>query len=391
MKKHFFNCFEFEFETARLLWYAGNGGSDYGEVATATEKIIDGNYESWYEEWYKLAQRLEQRSNSYHSLPNKAKAYLRASRYYQAAEFFLPSSDDRKKNAYQKSIELFYEGLTLQGKSFVVEKIDYKHAKMRTVFFRTHEKTKGTIFICGGFDALLEELYFTSVKSSLENGYDVVLYEGPGQSDMIRNYQLPFEENWHEVASKVVIYYHEKYNLSGIRIGLGLSLGGLLVSRAASQDPSIFDKIVLFNYFPSMLDSFKNSMPKFLYRYIDNGFPRLIEKICLTYISRNKFLNWQIEHAKWTFGEKTLNGLLKTCRKFNEKVALEALETDTLILLAENENYYDFHLGKNFYEKIPAKKKKLILFNKVKFSSDLHCQSGAGYDSNEQIFEWLNE
>ncbi len=55
--------------------------------------------------------------------------------------------------------------------------INYKNAKIRTSTFSTDMESKGTLFICGGFDALLEELYFTNVKSGMENGYDVVLCE----------------------------------------------------------------------------------------------------------------------------------------------------------------------------------------------------------------------
>lgn len=390
MKKHFFKTFEFEFETTRLLWYTPSGGADYGEVSTTAEKIKDGNYESWYEEWSKFARALEIRSENFTSVYSKANGYLRASRYYQAAEFFLPPNDIRKIEAYQKSVKLFYKGLNLKKVRYITENIDYGNAKMRTIFFRTTENPKGTLFICGGFDALLEELYFTNVKSGLDNGYDVIIYEGPGQSDMIRKYNLSFERDWNEPARKVVSFYSEKYKLSEIKIGIGLSLGGLLVSRAASLDPTLFDKIVLYNYFPSMLDSFKKSMPKFLYRYIDKGFPNPLEKICSLYISKKKFLNWQIEHAKWTFGENSLNSLLKRCGEFNEESSLKNLNNDVLIFLAENENYYDFHFGLDFYDKIPAKNKKLILFNKTSFSSDLHCQNGASYDSNDQIFEWLN-
>lgn len=289
MKKHFFKTFEFEFETTRLLWYTPSGGADYGEVSTTAEKIKDGNYESWYEEWSKFARALEIRSENFTSVYSKANGYLRASRYYQAAEFFLPPNDIRKIEAYQKSVKLFYKGLNLKKVRYITENIDYGNAKMRTIFFRTTENPKGTLFICGGFDALLEELYFTNVKSGLDNGYDVIIYEGPGQSDMIRKYNLSFERDWNEPARKVVSFYSEKYKLSEIKIGIGLSLGGLLVSRAASLDPTLFDKIVLYNYFPSMLDSFKKSMPKFLYRYIDKGFPNPLEKICSLYISKKSF------------------------------------------------------------------------------------------------------
>ena len=204
MKNHFFKTFEFEFETTRLLWYTPSGGSDYGEVATTAEKIKDGNYESWYKGWSDFAKKLEERSDNFKSQSSKANGYLRASRYYQAAEFFLSANDSRKIEAYQKSVKLFYKSLDLQKVKYVSEMINYKNAKIRTLLFRTDMESKGTLFICGGFDALLEELYFTNVKSGMENGYDVVLYEGPGQSDVIRRYNLPFEENWHIVARQVV-------------------------------------------------------------------------------------------------------------------------------------------------------------------------------------------
>ena len=208
MKNHFFKTFEFEFETTRLLWYTPSGGSDYGEVATTAEKIKDGNYESWYKGWSDFAKKLEERSDNFKSQSSKANGYLRASRYYQAAEFFLSANDSRKIEAYQKSVKLFYKSLDLQKVKYVSEMINYKNAKIRTLLFRTDMESKGTLFICGGFDALLEELYFTNVKSGMENGYDVVLYEGPGQSDVIRRYNLPFEENWHIVARQVVDFYN---------------------------------------------------------------------------------------------------------------------------------------------------------------------------------------
>ena len=60
---------------------------------------------------------------------------------------------------------------------------------------------------------------------------------------------------------------------------------------------------VLYNYFPSVLESFKNNIPRILHRFIDDKMPSFIEKLAMFYIRGNKFLNWQVEHAKWNFGE----------------------------------------------------------------------------------------
>ena len=251
MKRHFFKTFEFEFETSRLLWYIPSGGADYGEVATTTEKIKDGDYESWYQEWLNCAKKLEQRAWNFSSLDSKSNAYLRSSRYYQAAEFFLSPKDSRKFQAYQKSVDLFYKALELQQIDYHLETVAYKRAKLRTLYFPLNAtSSKGTIFICGGFDALLEELFFTNVKPALANGYEVILYEGPGQSDTIRKYKLPFEDSWNEVSRKVVDFYDLNFSLKNPKIGLGLSLGGLLIARAASLDQALFDKIYSLQLFP---------------------------------------------------------------------------------------------------------------------------------------------
>ncbi len=389
MKHHFFKRFAYEFEVTRLLWYAAAGGSDYAEVSHVCSKITKENDEVWYQAWNQFAEQLVARASNFTSLINKGNAMLRASRYFQAAEFFLHPTDTRKLAAYQKSVSYFYQGLDELQIEYTIHPITYDNVTSRTVFFKpSNTSVKGTFFICGGFDALLEELYFTTAAAALEQGYQVVLFEGPGQSDLLRYHKLAFDADWKKICQSVVNKYSQKGLIVHPTIAVGLSLGGLLMARAVSQAPQLFDKIILHNYFPSLLDSFKHSMPRFLHRYVDQGFPKWLLPICELYIKKQHFLNWQVEHAKWTFGQKSLNNLLTTCNKFQEP---EDISTDCLVFLASEENYYNYKLGKDFFERIKSPNKKLIFFEKKHFSSTLHCQNGAAYDSNEQIFEWLNE
>lgn len=323
MKRHFFKNFEMDFESQRLLWYCPSGGSDFAEVAATTEKIKDGNYESWYQTWNDFAKKLVQRGDYFTTAQVRGNVYLRASRYYQASEFFLHPSDPRKLSAYNQSISLFYKGLKEQKILFEEHQILFQSILLRTLYFPTQKTKKGTVYLCGGFDALLEELYFTSGKYLNENGYDVILYEGPGQSHVIRYEQQPFEKEWHLVVQAVQRFYSSNFSLHPKKIGIGVSLGGLLMSRAASLDKELFDKVVLYNYFPSMLDSFKKSIPKFLHKYLLTGFPDTLERIVSYYIAHQKFLNWQVEHAKWVFGAESLNDLLHISASFSETIAYD--------------------------------------------------------------------
>lgn len=379
----FFKTFEFDFETRRLMWYCPYGGSDFAEVSTTVEKIRERDYESWYREWKNVGDILT--SRKYLSETSKGKAFLRASRYYQAAEFFLYPIDPRKIEVYEKSVDYFYHALSLLNISYQSKEIQFEEITLRTLYFRTSKMCRGTMLICSGFDGLLEELYFTNVKAALEEGYNCILFEGPGQSHVIRYMNKAFIPNWDRVVSHVLNAYKDE--MVSPKIGVGLSLGGLLMARASNLNPHLLDKVVLFNYFPSLLDSFKTNIPKFLHHYLKTEFPSSIEKIISFYIKKVQFLNWQIENAKWVFGKNSLNELISFCREFEEL----PVNNPVLVCVAKNDNYYDSSLGQHYFDALKIKEKRLVVFDKENYFSELHCQNGASFDTNDVIFEWLND
>ena len=379
----FFKTFEFDFETRRLMWYCPYGGSDFAEVSTTVEKIRERDYESWYREWKNVGDILT--SRKYLSETSKGKAFLRASRYYQAAEFFLHPIDPRKIEVYEKSVDYFYHALSLLNISYQSKEIQFEEITLRTLYFRTSKMCRGTMLICSGFDGLLEELYFTNVKAALEEGYNCILFEGPGQSHVIRYMNKAFIPNWDRVVSHVLNAYKDE--MVSPKIGVGLSLGGLLMARASNLNPHLLDKVVLFNYFPSLLDSFKTNSPKFLHHYLKTEFPSSIEKIISFYIKKVQFLNWQIENAKWVFGKNSLNELISFCREFEEL----PVNNPVLVCVAKNDNYYDSSLGQHYFDALKIKEKRLVVFDKENYFSELHCQNGASFDTNDVIFEWLND
>ena len=379
----FFKTFEFDFETRRLMWYCPYGGSDFAEVSTTVEKIRERDYESWYREWKNVGDILT--SRKYLSETSKGKAFLRATRYYQAAEFFLHPIDPRKIEVYEKSVDYFYHALSLLNISYQSKEIQFEEITLRTLYFRTSKMCRGTMLICSGFDGLLEELYFTNVKAALEEGYNCILFEGPGQSHVIRYMNKAFIPNWDRVVSHVLNAYKDE--MVSPKIGVGLSLGGLLMARASNLNPHLLDKVVLFNYFPSLLDSFKTNIPKFLHHYLKTEFPSSIEKIISFYIKKVQFLNWQIENAKWVFGKNSLNELISFCREFEEL----PVNNPVLVCVAKNDNYYDSSLGQHYFDALKIKEKRLVVFDKENYFSELHCQNGASFDTNDVIFEWLND
>ena len=112
----------------------------------------------------------------------------------------------------------------------------------------------------------------------------------------------------------------------------------------------------------------------------------MIEKIISFYIQKVPFLNWHIENAKWVFGKSALNDLIRYCSKFEELV----VNNPVLVCVAKNDNYYDSSLGIEYFKSLSVKEKRLVVFEKNNYFSEIHCQNGASFDTNDIIFEWLN-
>lgn len=140
-----------------------------------------------------------------------------------------------------------------------------------------------------------------------------------------------------------------------------------------------------------MMEVYKSVIPKVLHGKMEKGFSPMIEKIIQSYVSSKPFMNWQFEHAKWTFGAATFSDLLRKVEPFDETVAYAQLKIPTLVLAARHDNYYDSHLAEMFYGKIPTQDKKLIMFDEKTYYSSLHCQNGAYYDSIDELFEFISE
>ncbi|MFQ7682570.1 MAG: hypothetical protein ACLRIR_08125 [Streptococcus salivarius] len=115
--------------------------------------------------------------------------------------------------------------------------------------------------------------------------------------------------------------------------------------------------IVLFYIIiSSVLESFKNNIPR-IFHAVGDTMPSFVEVSYVLY--SNKFLNWQVEHAKWNFGESSLSSLINRCKEFKEVTITGRSRT-----LAANDMYYDKQLGFKYLPESTPKEKKLIIFDK---------------------------
>ncbi|KMO73438.1 hypothetical protein [Mycolicibacterium chlorophenolicum] len=153
----------FSFELLRAASYGLSGGSEIGEVLATAKQIQEGDFDSWHRAWHDTASRIEALAE--HSLHQKhclsaGQAYLRASNYYRAAEFFLAPDDPRRNTTSEGSRTTFWKFLEASGLCVERVRITYEGTTLPGYLYRVDdsEMPRPTLLSVGGFDSTGEEL-----------------------------------------------------------------------------------------------------------------------------------------------------------------------------------------------------------------------------------------
>lgn len=159
-----------------------------------------------------------------------------AAALYRMSEFFTDWEDPNGLAAWKKARELFFQ---YYADFFSVEKplvelvnVPYESYALPTLKFNA-ENPKGDIVMHGGFDSSYEE-FFAECEYLRENGFNVYLFEGPGQGECIRVHGAPLIIDW-ERPVKAVTNYFDLHDA----ILVGQSLGGFFAPRASAFDERV--------------------------------------------------------------------------------------------------------------------------------------------------------
>jgi pimeloyl-ACP methyl ester carboxylesterase len=244
----------FSFETLRALGYAPYGGADIGEVTSTAGRIPDGDETAWYVEWRALAERVHadgDRSAAEGHRVSARESYLRASNYYRLCEFYLrvgSSNDPEVREVGQLSVDSFASAARLMNPAPQPVRLPYEDTTLPGWWIPADlgtvhptggdpEGPRPTLLFHGGFDSTEEELYFAGGAAAARRGYHVLVFAGPGQGSALRDQKLLFRPDWEAAVTPAVDWLLARQDVDPDRIALmGMSLGGLLATRAAATE-----------------------------------------------------------------------------------------------------------------------------------------------------------
>ena len=384
---------QYSFQTLRALGYAVSGGADVGEVLKTAYSINEGDDESWYREWMKTAEQRERAGDDFLARGRRISArqeFLKASNYYRTAEFFLHTNpeDSRIAAVWKKSRDTFLKAARLADQPIIPVKIPFEGTTLPgylCLVDRSGAK-RPLLIVHSGFDGTAEEIYFEAAYSALRRGYNVLLFEGPGQGGVIRVQKLPFRPNWETVVTPVVDYAIRRKEVDAKRIALmGISFGGYLAPRAVAFEKRI--KACIAN--GGVYDFFMATrLPPEEEKYLDTqeGAEEIDHAVYSRMKSDHSF-RWSIANGLFTFHAQSPSDWLKMTRLYTMEDVASKIACPMLIVDSEGDKDMPGQAPKLFDAlKSP---KDFMLFTKEEGAEE-HCQMGAILISNARILDWLD-
>lgn len=259
--------------------------------------------------------------------------------------------------------------------------IPFEDIKLPGYYFKAGEGERPTLIVMSGFDGTAEELYFYIGAGALQRGYNVLLFEGPGQVGPIHLYpDKPFRPDYHGVIKAVVDFIITRKEVDEDKLVLvGYSLGGYFVSeavihekriRACVADSPIVDIVEYYQGMGTeMLDIDEKDYP-----YVFKKYP---------------MARWAIESINPRYGVKNFQELTEKITQFNIEDELEKITCATLALVGEGEGDDTIAQARKFFDGVGGDKTMHIFT--VQEGADSHCQVSNMALMNGFIFGWLDE
>jgi len=384
---------QYSFQTLRALGYAVSGGADVGEVLKTAYSIKEGDDESWYWEWMKTAEQREKAGDDFLARGRKISArqeFFKASNYYRTAEFFLHTNpeDSRIVSVWKKSRDSFLKAARLADQPIIPVKIPFEGTTLPGYLCLVDNSgaKRPLLIVHSGFDGTAEEIYFEAGYFAVKRGYNVLLFEGPGQGGVIRVQKLPFRPNWETVVTPVVDYAISRKEVDAKRIALmGISFGGYLAPRAAAFEKRIKACIAnggVYDFFMAARLTPEEE------KYLDTQKgAEEIDKAVYRRMKSDPSFRWSIANGMFTFHAQSPSDWLKMTRLYTMKDVAQKITCPMLIVDSEGDKEMPGQAPKLFDAlKSP---KDFMLFTKEEGAEE-HCQMGAILISNARILDWLD-
>jgi alpha-beta hydrolase superfamily lysophospholipase len=257
-----------------------------------------------------------------------------------------------------------------------------------------HERdVRPLLILTNGYDATITDMYFASAVAATQRGYHALLFDGPGQGEMLYEQGVRLRPDWEVVISAVVDFAVEQSIVDRDRIALsGWSLGGYLAPRAASGEPRLAACIADPGLW-GIADAFRGFAVKLgatpqAAANLSELNQSVLDRV-MQVVASDPMMRWKVvQRGFWVHGVDNLRDYLRSAEQFTMDGRLEAIRCPTLITMAEGDLLAAG--AQAFFDKLRCPNKLLLRFSAAE-GADGHCEMMNRSLLNRRVLDWLDD
>ena len=170
-------------------------------------------------------------------------AFLRASEYYRQAYYFVRANldDARLQEAYGKHVDAFTDAAELMDHPVLAARIPYQTTMLKAYLLSPagQPRPRPTVVVPAGYDSTAEAGW-VNVPAAISRGFNVLLFEGPGQGEALYVQRLYLRPDFEQVLTPVLDWLLARPEVDTSKVAIvGRSFGGYLAPRAAAFEQRI--------------------------------------------------------------------------------------------------------------------------------------------------------
>jgi hypothetical protein len=391
----FFHNQDFDYDLRVVLGHSVSGAADVGEVLAAVESVGERDHEAWFTAWSDLGSRIRDdavdQAAAGHDI-SASRTYLRAATYLGIAlnaVASLPSTDALLPTfrAHRDAWDSFVDTTPV---SIARVSIPYEGSELPGYFFRAWGGAQAgrTLIMNNGSDAPISSMWAFGGSGALVRGYNVLMFDGPGQQSMLFERGVPFRHDWEAVITPIVDYLLGRDDVDRNKIALyGASQAGYWVPRALAFEHRIAAAVVD----PGVVDvstSWTSHLPKSMMKLLADG-------------EREKFdrdmelaLKFSPDLARtWSFRARPYKtegyyDTIKAVLNYRLDNVASSIKTPLLITEPEGEQFWPGQ-SRKLAELTPSVS-TLVPFTAAE-GANLHCEPLARSLVDQRMFDWLED
>ncbi|GAA2957245.1 alpha/beta hydrolase family protein [Microbacterium schleiferi] len=385
---------DFDFEVRIQLGQAPYGGSDVGEVLRTIADVKDGDHEGWHRAWSALGGRLTTQAAASADAGHRASAaaaYLRAANAYSPAVSAAAALGDEDLlqhtfRAHRAAWDAFVDNASYPAERLA---IPYEDTTMPGYFFRADaDGTKApTLILVNGSDGSISSMWAAGGLGGLQRGYNVLMFDGPGQQSMLFDRGIPFRYDWEAVITPVVDALVARDDVDADRIAAyGISQAGYWLPRALAFEHRIAAAVAD----PGVVDvsqSWRAGIPKSEMELVEKGekekFDRGME-MALRY-SKSVARLWNFR-AKPFGKDSPYDTMVEMLRYRLDPEVAAKITTPLLITAPEKEQFWPGQ-SEQLAAMVPDATLQQFTADE---GADYHCQPLARLLTDARMFDWLD-